>query len=267
VVLILDPQQAFLDEEVDALRAYLEGGGAVLVAREPTGARTSRSLLERGEDPLDEMVRDLFGVEMGEGVLASEENIVAMRHNKVDRVNIVTDRFSSHPSTSVLSESAPMLFLFTPTSGWLEEVGGEKGTDRRDHLVTVRSQPESWADKDGDLEFDAKGGEKKRSRPIVAVSSGGGGPGSRAMITADATLFSDLALGNRGNQQFVYDGLNWLVGTMELTGTVGSEEDVKIRHTKEGQAGWFYGTVLGVPLLLLGAGFARVYRRRKGDES
>jgi hypothetical protein len=55
-----------------------------------------------------------------------------------------------------------------------------------------------------------------------------------------------------------------LVGTESLTGTTENEEDVKIEHTKGGQATWFYLTVLCVPLLVLGAGAVRIRLRRTG---
>ena len=67
-----------------------------------------------------------------------------------------------------------------------------------------------------------------------------------------------------GNQQYFYDGINWLTHQEALSGTTENEEDVRIEHTKEGQAGWFYLTVVGLPLLIFGLGMLRLRIRRKG---
>jgi hypothetical protein len=165
--------------------------------------------------------------------------------------------------------------------GWLEE---SKDFDGK-VTITVRSLPDNWADLDGDISFD-KANEKKKIRPVAAVVTGAEAQDDqadaqadaqadddteptvfRASVIADATAFSDLVLNNvRGNQQFVWDALHWLVGEESSAGTVESEEDVKIQHTQEDQVYWFYGTSLGVPLLVLLLGWTRVRsRRNRGD--
>lgn len=259
LVVVLGPQQPFLPAEVDALEAHQDRGGAVLLALEPDAMTEGGEAATAEDDPLDALAARI-GLRMGSGVLASERGIVPMKRNKEDRMNVVTDRFSSHESTQVLSKASGILFLLTPGAGYLEEVEehGNKVT------ITVRSLASSWADQNGNLELDADAGESKEMRPLAAVSIGGNEQPWRAMVVADATAFTDLAMGNRGNQQFAYDALNWLIGAEALSGTLESEEDVKIQHTKEGQAAWFYLTVLGAPLLILGGGVLRLRTRRRG---
>ena len=199
---------------------------------------------------------------------------------------MVTNRYSSHASTVTLSKYSRQLQLITPRAGWLKEstpgIAGAKTT------VTVRSLQDNFADLDGNLELD-KETEKKEVRPIAMVATGpapqapeptaepleeGVEPAAeasgdaepaefRAVIVADSTLFSDLALASQGNQVFVSDALNWLLGDEALAGTTESEEDVKIEHTKEDQTLWFYGTSLGVPLIVLLLGLLRVRRRKR----
>jgi len=262
LVAIVGPSDSFLDAEIEALREYFEGGGAVLVALEPSYSRRRGPGPDHGT-PLQGFL-DQFGLKLGAGVLASERSIVSMANKRTDRLNLLTDQFSSHPSTATLSEAK--LTLFTPSAGYLEttDVSGVERT------VAVRSRSGTWVDRNRDLRHDGKEDEEKKSRPIAAAieaERSGERGGGRGLVAADATLFSDLALSNRGNQQFVHDASQWLVGTPELTGGVNDEQDVRIRHTKQGQAIWFYGTVLGVPLLLFGAGAFRIWRRRKEDEA
>ncbi|RMG93335.1 MAG: hypothetical protein D6705_18980 [Deltaproteobacteria bacterium] len=320
LLVVAGAKEAFHPAEVAAMRAYLERGGALLVALEPEATRNLERLLDlpdpmagspgsaqadgakapanetateatedRGSkaarpaegaesggtqqasdaptnsasasDPLAGLLADL-GVALGKGVLAAEGGYVPLFHAKLDRVNLVTDRFSIHPSTTVLSEYAGRLLLFTPGSGFLER----KDAPTRKVVFTVRSLPIAWADLDGDLEFDPDDGEAKRERPLVAAvePSEAGATPFRVIVAADATFMTDLALGNLGNQQFLHDAINWLIGAEALSGRTESEEDVKIEHTKEDQAKWFYATVLGVPVLVLGAGAFHVRRRRRG---
>ena len=68
---------------------------------------------------------------------------------------------------------------------------------------------------------------------------------------------------NVGNALFFADSLKWLVGQAELQGQLASEEDVKVRLSKKEDIYWFQGTVVVVPLLVLGAGFIAT-RRRNG---
>ncbi len=257
VVFVLGADEPFLEPEVAALRAYVEGGGSLFLALEPEFAKEA-SDLERAEDPMAALVEDL-GLRMGEGVLAQDTKYVPLTRTKSDRLNLGTDRFSSHDSTRVLSQNSSQLFLFTPTAGFLEETKAGDATV----TITVRSQSGAWADLDGDLEFD-KEGENKKIRPLAAASLGAGETAHRAIVVADANLFSDFALQNLGNQRFVYDGVNWLIDESASSGETNTEEDVKIKHAKEDDTKVFYGTVLGIPLLLLGLGWARVRRRVRG---
>lgn len=261
VVLVLGPHYPFQAPEVDALRTYLRNGGALLVAQEPAlvreGARGGTAL----SWPLEDMLEEEMGVVLGDGVLAAEQGIVPITHDRLDRIHIVTNSFTSHGSSRTLAQNASNSPIFTPAAGYLEEA-----QDRRASVTfTVRSLAFTWVDLNLNAEYEADAGETKGARNLVAAVSG---PDEkhpwRAIVTADASMFSDLAMGSRGNVMFVDDALNWLIGAEALTGTTQSEEDVKIEHTKEGQGGWFYLTVLGVPLLVFLAGAGWIRWRRRG---
>ncbi|MFB6262132.1 MAG: Gldg family protein, partial [Bradymonadaceae bacterium] len=260
LVAIIGPTDEFLPSEIEALKSYLDRGGSLLLAMEPPSFRSGKT--GSGDKKLLTPLLDKLGVSFGEGVLAAESGTIPLAHNKTDKLNVVTNRFSSHPSTATLSKHATALFVFTPSAGYFEL---DKKSDG-ETTTTVRSPSAAWADVDGDFKYESDAGESRKDRAIAVAANGEDEKSWRALATADATLYSDLAIGNRGNQQFVYDGVNWLIGAEALSGGVQSEEDVKIRHTKEGQAVWFYGTVFAVPLLLLAGGGLRIWRRRKRHE-
>lgn len=257
VVFIIGPTEDFLEAEVDALIRYLERGGAILVALEPL--RPGSDAIGADRANLNRLLNKI-GVKYGEGVLASTREVVAMANNRADRMNVTTQSFSTHPSTVVLAESPARLFV--SIAGHLEQ---ENRTES-DVTLTVRSPAHSWADLNGNLDFDAPQ-ETKKARGLTAAITGGSGESEwRAIATADATMFTDLTIIVKGNQQFIADGTNWLTRSEAFSGTVENEEDVKIQHTREGQAGWFYATVVGFPLLILIIGGVRTRRRKGGDQ-
>ena len=268
---VLGPINPLQAVEVEALRTYLLSGGSLFLAFEPKA--TKPAPLQQVRDPLEDLIESTMGVKLGEGVLADERNHLPLYKNKLDRQFIGTNAYTSHASINTLA--AERADLFVPVSGWVDEVPDSEASV----TFTVRSLATTWADLDGDLEYKADQGETKTARNMVAAVTGGSeGVQWRAIVSADASIVSDWALGNdktkaqqqlmqlpvgfRGNMLFINDATNWLIGAEALSGTTESEEDVKIKHTKDDQTWWFYSTTLGVPLLVMAGGFLRVRMRK-----
>ncbi|MEE9384538.1 MAG: Gldg family protein [Nannocystaceae bacterium] len=264
LVVVLGPRDAFLESEADALGRYLDRGGALFVGLEPDYEQDKRPIAG-GDDPLRAHLARRMGIRMAPGVLASEKYIVARARNKSDRMNVVTDRFTSHPASTTLARIGGAFFL--PTAGHFDLADDAPA----ETTVTIRSLPSTWADLDHDLEYNADKGEKKASYNVAAASTAKHDKANvdgevkpwRAVVVADASFASDGALGNPQNQQFVVDSLNWLIGVEATSGRVESEEDIRIEHSREEQALWFYGMVLAVPAAIVGLGAMRVRRRRR----
>ena len=255
LVLVLGPRKPFFQPEVDALVTYLDAGGSVLLAREPVPVLDGNPL---PDDPLDDLMTKL-GVRMGDGILASERNVVPLARNRLDAFNLVTNGFTSHPTTRQVSDRSQQLAVVTPAAGHLEELPGQGNSV----TFVMRSLAYTWADLDANTRFDADAGEVKEARNLMAAIEGGGTAPWRAVVTADASMFADLGVGlSLGNLRLVDDTLNWLIGAEALSGTTENEEDVKIEHTKEGQQWWFYLTVLVIPLSVVLLGAIRLRLRR-----
>ncbi len=255
LVAIVGPSGTFLESERRSIERYLERGGSLLYAVEPDYSRGKR-LGASSEPPLVGEF-DRLGVRLADGVLASKHSIVASSQNRTGRLDLVTDNLVSHATTATLLGAGQS--LITPTAGHLE-VFEREGVET---TVTVNSPASAWADQNGNLTFDEGTGEARGERPIVAVStrtSEGEVRPWRAMVSADASMFTDRALANHANRQFLYDSAHWLVGTEKLGGSINRPQDIPIRHTKEGQTVWFYTTVIGIPLLILTGGALRVWR-------
>jgi hypothetical protein len=92
------------------------------------------------------------------------------------------------------------------------------------------------------------------------------GKRGRVVAFGDATAVVDaLTTQNPGNALYFADSLKWLKGESQFAGELAQEEDVKIRHTRNEDIAWFYGTVVAVPMLVLGAGFLATRRKKRGD--
>jgi len=265
VVFVLGPTGGFQSGELQSLTEYVDRGGALVVAAEP------------GTTTLDPLLAHL-GVKLGEGQLATKVALLRRSGDKTDNLNLVTNKYSSHDSTQTLSKYSKQMPMVLVGSGWLDETSDHRGKV----TMTLRTLSDSFADLNGDIELN--GEETEEIRPVAAAASGpalndalddDGEPAEyRAIITADAQIFSDLAIATQfdptfppPNAQFVLDGVNWAIGDEELTGTTESEEDIKIEHTQEDQTIWFYSTSAGIPLLMLALGVVRVRRRRSGGQA
>lgn len=260
VVVVLGPRGGFKMAECDALRAYLHRGGALLIALEPAELR-NRGPRVVVDDPLITFVADELGVQLAPGVLAAETGTMPISRGPQDRTQIVTNTFLPHPSIRMTAKLAPQIVLFTPSAGHLEA----RPEPPADVTFTVDSWPTTWADLPPlNLEFEPDRGETLAARHLVAAISGAETSTAwRALVTADASMFTDFAITQFGNRGLVEEGMNWLIGAEALSGTTEHEEDVRIVHTATGQAVWFYLTVLAVPGLMLGMGAFRLRRRRK----
>lgn len=253
MVVILGPTEPFLPEELAALRSYVDRGGRLLVGLEPGGADLSSVLDAVG-----------VGVEPA-GVLADDKFFLRVANGLQDRVNLVTNKFSTHESVTTLSKNSRQAAVAMPGATALIEKAPEGGAIKV--RSTVRTLPSSWLDLDGNLEFNEPA--EKRQTWSLAIAASGPAPSAtdgrefRAVVLSDATWASDLFVPYSGNGVILFDALAWLVEDPTAAGEQSSEEDIKIQHTQEGQGLWFYGTAFILPLSFFGLGMARVAMRRK----
>jgi hypothetical protein len=278
LLLIVDPSEDFLPEELDALRRYLEGGGRMWTVLDPEHSTNVHGLLEE------------FGLRFQPVPLANERYFMRASYKKADRYNLFTNRTSSHPSVTTLSQNASRLAVVLIESGYLEKIKDARSEARI--VMTLRSMPMTWADENRNLEQDGTE-DKKKTYNLGAAITAGVRPDEpepkedeqnaddleiedateeemRLIVLADADALSDQVIGNLGNYFFFEDGLKWLFEEEPLIGSVGGEEDVRIMHTKEEDVVWFYTTIFAVPLLILSLGvlynYLRLRQTRKGKK-
>ncbi|MEW6440363.1 MAG: Gldg family protein [bacterium] len=280
VILVIDPTEDFLPEELNALRRYLNRGGRLWVALDPDHSTNLAGLLAE------------YGVRFVAAPLANESYYVRAFYNKADRYNLYTNRSSSHASVSTLSRNSSRLAVVMMKTGSLEKAEGSASPARV--VMTLRSMAMTWSDADRNMDLDPPGEEKKVfdlaaavSMPVGGADQAGGGkaeaqqqgaaaapgdqspaqeqeakdaektdgkPEMRMIVLADADALSDQVIGNLGNYHLFDEGLKWLFEGEKLLGDVSSEQDVRILHTREQDVWRFYGTIFAVPLVVLGVG-------------
>jgi hypothetical protein len=251
VVFITGPKRPFLPEEIKALSDYRDHGGAVFLMLEPS-------------DEPDTALSSLFGVEYTPWPVLSDKAFLRVTGGLSDRAYVGTNKYSSHESVTTLSKNSAQATLITPKTGAVKEMTGDHAGKV---TITVKGMPEWWADYNGNYEFDKDTEKRGNGLDIAAVVAGpsSGDKEWRAAVIADASWASNTFIRNAANAYFLVDTLAWLTQDPALSGEVENEEDVKIQHTKEDEAVWFYGTSALVPALVFFAGFLRVNsRRRKG---
>ncbi|WP_224241595.1 DUF4350 domain-containing protein [Hyalangium gracile] len=246
-VVIVGPTKEFLPEEVAALREYFNKGGRLWIALDPDG-------------PSYDSLLEALGVKYLNTTLANDQVYFRATRQQSDRANLGTANYSSHPSISTLAQlgqQAPVAML---NAGAIEpRVPPPQGIT---HDVSIRSHEATFPD--ANHNFNGDQGEERNSWALVVAvqkkDTGGKDPG-RAVVMGDSDALADGVLPNLGNAYLALDTLRWLTGEEAISGTVSTEEDVAIQHTREQDVIWFWATVLLAPAVVLGAGFF-VTRRR-----
>ncbi len=246
-VVVVGPTREFLPEELTALNDYLNRGGRLWLALEPDGPDFQRVL-----EPL--------GLKYLKTPLANDQVFFRTTRQQSDRGNLGTASFSSHPSVTSLSALAGQAPVAFPGAGAMEQI--QPLPNGVMHDISVRAPGATFADANGNFSQDA--GEVRRAWPLVVAvekPAPAGKETARAVVMADADGLSDVVLGNLGNAYLAVDTLRWLTGEESISGTVSTEEDVPIQHTREQDVAWFYATVFLGPALVLAVGFVKTRRR------
>jgi hypothetical protein len=263
IVMVLGPRRPFFEEEMAALERFLTRGGALLLALDPESSFTMGPLEQR------------LGVRYVSTPLADEQEHLQQRGDLSDRRLIITNRFTSHEAVTSLARAGLSTGILIVGPGHLDAVEGATSTPR----FVVNSLETTFADLSGDYRFD-EAREERQAYNLVAAVQGEVVAASnplvpdpetmRALVFASSSLFSDAVLTSLApNAALVGDGIKWLGREETFAGATESEADVPIVHTKDEDIAWFYATILGAPMLVLGGGLLDVYRRRRwrGDRS
>ena len=257
LVVLAGPTNAFLKPELDALTAYLNGGGRVLVMVDPTLSQASGAgLIATG---LNDWLAG-YGVKLGEDIVVDPPNTLPTYSAQVFFAN----EYGDHPITKPLSQShVPVLFNMARSVA--------KGTAPAGVQVTelLRTSAEGWGETDlAHLEKVGKDA-KDLAGPVplgaaVERPASAGQKKMRLVVFGDSDFASNqLVQGNPANAVLLANALNWLAERETLL-TIPSKQTEKVHLSlPRTQLRALYGLVCVVlPGLAIASG-ALVYVRRR----
>jgi len=251
ILFIVGPKKPFLPSEIRALQNYKESGGSIYL------------MLEPGVEQVDAELLKIAGVDYSNATMVTdkEKGFAYVTGGITDRSFVATNKFSSHESISELTKRADQLSMVVPGTGAISEAKEHAGK----YTAVLKGMPEWFADVNGNYTYD-KDTEKRGSVDVAAVLSGpaAGGKEWHTVVVADATWLSNVVvLQVVGNQAFFSETVGWLAQDPSIGGEQESEEDIKIKHTKEDQQYWFLSALAGVPGLVMLIGALNVRRRSR----
>lgn len=268
VVMILAPQIEFSDAEVETIYNYWEKGNSVFIALEANGA-TLDSLLSK------------FDLRMHNSSLGHSTIFMPVSNRPVptDTKNLITNKFSTHPAVTTLSRYNKSMYLVLSNTGYLEQL--ENTTTTMKSTVIIKTMEDTWEDLNNNYTKDSL--EKTDTWPVaIAIEKDVVGedankefPKAKGIVFSDASWLTDtyLAKGFTVGQQTIQphaitlsDTLFWLTDSTENSGTVNSEQDIKIQHSKEGQGWIFFGSTFLFPLIFFALGTWNIRNRSQKNK-
>jgi ABC-type uncharacterized transport system len=252
LVMVLGPTKPFAPEELGALQRFLDRGGRLFLALDPDGGVDMHEILAP------------MGIRLSMKTLANDQVYARRVHQDVDRTNLVTGLFSTHPSVSTLSRQGTRAPVVLPGATAIEALPADKNAPRREFTVNfaVHAHFATFVDSNGNFQADA-GEERKAWELAAAVSGQKDKIEQRLFVVGDSDFLTDQAVRFGGNGLLLLDPVRWLLGEESFAGQISSEADIPISHTRKQDVGWFYSSIFVVPGLVLGLGAIVTRRRRR----
>jgi hypothetical protein len=299
IVFVLGPRKPLLPEELAALDAYLAKGGSLLLSLDPTSeaslgtlegrlglrfnptsiADDKEFLVRRRNDSDHQLIlTNQFLSHASVTTLSragARAGIMLLNSGSLADAEF-TSKGKTPPRRTYVIRSLESSFADLNKNFRFDE--GQEKRERYNLAAAIedpsarqpgKQDPAADADKDKDKKAADKNGADKKAndKPKKADKDDvqiGSGEGMRALVFADTEIFSDLLLSQIPLMQaLIMDAIKWLGGEEKFSGETTSEEDVKIEHTRSEDVVWFYLTIVGAPVLVLGVGLFYVWWRRR----
>jgi ABC-type uncharacterized transport system involved in gliding motility auxiliary subunit len=254
MLIIAGPRSDYLPQEIEAIKKYLTEGGRALFLLDP-------------------------GVELPNLAKMLAEWNVTVRNDLVIDENPVAQIFGTRPemplvikygSSPIVQPLARMATLFPLTRSF--ELGKEYKAG-----VSTDSLCETTADSFGIADFNPQMREvsfrpgKDIKGPLTVAVSGSVSAGAgdkkkegRFVAVGTSTLATNAYLGFQGNRDLIMNMVNWLSAEEDLISIRPKPpESQQLNLTTQQMRKLLFGGVFGLPLLIIVAGAAVWWRRRK----
>jgi ABC-type uncharacterized transport system involved in gliding motility auxiliary subunit len=256
LVVIAGPRSPFLQPELSALAAYLNGGGRVLALIEPTlGQAAGTGLTPTGF----ETWLAQFGVRLGSDIVIDPPRTI----QGFTAATLYTEDYGDHPVTNALSQAKlPVLFSVSRSVGRNETAG---------FTITelARTTGEGWGETNLSALAEVERDETDVAGPVslgVAVEAEKAqGRKMRLVVFGDSDFATNqLIQANSPNQILLSNALNWLVAREALLAIPPRKtEQVRLNLTQEQGYTVYAIALLLLPILAAAAGIVVWSRRRR----
>lgn len=238
MVVVAGPKSPFLQPELNALAAYLNGGGRLLALIDPVLGQTEGSGLAATGF---ESWLNRFGARLGNDIVLDPPNTIP----GFTAATLFVNDYGDHPATNALMQSKVPVLVSVVRSVAKAEAPGFTVTE------LARTSNEGWGETNLAALAEVERGDTDVAGPVplgVAVEGSGEGRKARLVVIGDSDFATNqLIQANSPNQILLANALNWLVEREALLAIPPRKtEQVRLNLTKE--QGW---TVYGIALLLL----------------
>jgi ABC-type uncharacterized transport system involved in gliding motility auxiliary subunit len=268
-LIIAGPKTDFFGPEIDAIKAYLEKNGKLLLMLDPPAKSDSPALTnlialahEWGVDATNTVVVDASGM----GRLIGADASVPIAAN-----------YPSHPIT----ERFTVLTAYPLARGLSIVEGGVNG---HSPSPVVQSSPQSWAEADikalltsGEVTLDEAKGDKPGPVTIAAAVTAakpdaapptpgqpeGPKPETRVIVFGDSDFASNGVMGIQGNKDMFMNTIGWLSqqeNLIAIRAKEASDRRLTLTATQQNNITWL--ALLIVPGAVFGTGIYSWMRRR-----
>jgi ABC-type uncharacterized transport system involved in gliding motility auxiliary subunit len=250
LVIISGPKEDFTAQELEALSAYLSGGGNALLLLDPYTVPALSRHLER------------FGFTLGEDVI----------------VDTQTQMAGGDPLTPIIGQFSREVFPRDPRGEPIMPVVRPVRTANGKAQAFAFTSETSWAIRNRARaeqgEFTFKDGEDERGPlPVAAVAKTGSDEQGKLVVLGDSEFVNNFYARIPGNVDFFMNTVGWILGRQELValGRVAHVSEAK-RNTTPQQAlyltasqsrQFFWLMVIVEPLVVLAIGMVVFLRRRQ----
>ena len=253
VLVVAGPKYDFLDQEVEATKKYLAGGGHALLMLDPT-ADTPNLAKMLGE----------WNVKVRNDLVIDENPIAQVFGTRPEMPLVI--KYGSNPIVQPLTRVATLF----PLTRSFEIAKESKAGVSTDSLCETTPDSYGFADFDPKLTNvvfrpgkDIKGPLSVAVSATITAGSGDSRKEGRFVAVGTSLLATNSFLGFQGNRDLVMNMVNWLSADEDLISIRPKPpESQQLNLTTAQMSRIFFGGVLGFPLLIIAAGFSVWWRRR-----
>lgn len=217
VVAVIGPQSPLDPGEVQALRDYIEGGGAAFIARDVIDSE-GRAIAE--DDGLNAYLEDSWGVQLRNDVIVDQDlaragqtfglEFLGAQYGSSPIINSELQQFGTRFSVArSIGTEAPEGVTLTPLVSTSAEAWGETDIAALSQQGTANPDPE---DEQGSL--------------TIGLSASRAEGESRLVVFGDADFVTNANLAWGGNSILLANALNWLAND-ELTIELAPRESIQ----------------------------------------